>query len=103
MIRNTAFAGALALSTAFAVSACATETSYPAPASDDAYNSYFEYPYACSYDLGYECPPYVYGPPAIFGFDHFDHLDHFDHFHGGHRFAGHAGFGFGGHGGGGHR
>jgi len=40
MIRSKAFIGALVLSTALAASACATETSYTAPANDYAYNTY---------------------------------------------------------------
>jgi hypothetical protein len=116
MIRSKAFIGAFVLCTAFAVSACATETSYTVPANDYSYNAYLGYPYECNYGLGYECPPYVYGPPVVFDRDHFDHFDrfhHFDHFHGhpmhvghglgafgGHGFAGHGGHGFAGHGGG---
>jgi hypothetical protein len=110
MIRSKAFTRLLVLSAAFAVSACATEASYISQADDYAYSSYLRYPYECSYDFGYECPPYVYGPPAVFDFNHFDHLhDHSAHVarglggFRGHGFAGHGGFGFGGRGGGGHR
>jgi hypothetical protein len=103
--------GALALSTALAVSACAAEAAYTAPANAVAYQ--------CYYDLSDECAPYIYGPPVVYGYGD---LHHFDHFHehpmhvvhglgafgghgfaghglGGHGFASHGGFGFGGHGG----
>jgi hypothetical protein len=110
--------GALALSTALAVSACAAATAYTTPANSDAYNL------ECYYDLTDECAPYVYGPPVIFGSGDLHHFNHFhDHpmqvVHGlgafggqgfgghgfvshgfaGHGFASHGGFGFGGHGG----
>jgi hypothetical protein len=124
--RRTVIIGALALSTALAVSACAAATAYTAPANDDAYNV------ECYYDLSDGCAPYVYGPPVVFGYGDLQHFDHFNHFHdntthvghglgvlgghgfGGHGFAGHGfvshgfaghgfashgGFGFGGHGG----
>ncbi len=110
MIPSRAVIGALVPGTALAVSGCATETSYTATAGDYAYNNYLRYPYECTYDLGYECPPYVYGPPAVFDFDHLHHFhDRPTHVgrglgtFGGHGFAGHGNFGFGGHGGGGHR
>jgi hypothetical protein len=110
MTRTRGLTEALALIAAFAVSACAAETAYTAPA--NPYVSAVQYPYDCSYDLGNGCPPYVYGPPVVYGYDGFHHFDHLDQFHdhsihaghglgsfGGHGFAGHGGFGFGGHGG----
>ncbi len=116
MNRNKVFIAALVLGAALAASACATETSSTAQAEDYAYNTYLGYPYECSYGPGYDCPPYIYGPPVVYDYDHFDHFGNFhrfDNFHdhpahvghglrtfGGHGFAGHGGSGFGGHGGG---
>jgi hypothetical protein len=111
MISNKTFIATLVLSTAFAVSACGTETSYAAPTDRYVYATNLGYPYECDYGFGYECSPYVYDPPVFYDFDHFDHFHQFSHFHDhqtnvGHglgAFVSHGFAGHGGHGGGGQR